>query len=78
MLTYLLSQPDDWAIGVDSLIRDGCGRDQVYRILKELRDAGHLVHERVGVGQSKPPVWLLERLGLEAGTAKLAEIEAYY
>lgn len=57
MLTYLLSQADDWVVGVDNLIREGCRRDRVYRILKELTDAGHLVHERVGVGQSKPPVW---------------------
>lgn len=57
MLTYLLSQPDDWVIGVDDLIREGCGRDKAYRILKELSDAGHLTRVRIGVGQSKPPVW---------------------
>lgn len=57
MLTYLLSQTDDWVVVVDDLIRAGCRRNRVYSLLKELREAGHLVHERVGAGQHKPPVW---------------------
>lgn len=57
MLTYLLSQADDWIIGVDDLIREGCGRDKAYRILKELTDAGYLTHVRSAAGQHKPPVW---------------------
>lgn len=42
MLTYLLSKPDDWKIVPATLKRKGCGRDKVYRILGELREAGYL------------------------------------
>jgi DnaD/phage-associated family protein len=57
MLTYLLSQADDWVVGVDDLMRDGCGRDKAYRILRELTDAGHLKHVRSDAKQHLPPVW---------------------
>lgn len=57
MLAYVLSQADDWVIGVDDLIREGCGRDKAYRILKELSEAGHLTRVRSAAGQHKPPVW---------------------
>lgn len=57
MLTYLLSQKDDWVVVVDDLIREGCGRDKAYRILKELTDAGHLQHVRSAAGLHKPPLW---------------------
>jgi hypothetical protein len=47
-LTYLLSKPDDWTIRVSELRkRAGVGRDKMQRILRELKDAGMLVGERV-------------------------------
>ncbi len=42
LLWYLLSKPDDWRIMICDLEQQ-CGRDKVYRLLKELSDAGHLV-----------------------------------
>lgn len=47
VLWYLLSKPDDWKIQIADL-RQGCGRDKVYGILKELKDSGYLeyVEER--------------------------------
>lgn len=48
MLTYFLSKPDDWEIIIEDLQRDGCGRDKVYRILDELKTAGHLHHVKGG------------------------------
>lgn len=42
VLTYLLSKPGDWEIRVSDLLRDGCGRDRVYRILNELVAARYL------------------------------------
>lgn len=57
MLTYLLSQADDWVVVVDDLIRQGCKRDKVYRILNDLRNAGYLVHVRMEAGQGVPPMW---------------------
>lgn len=42
MLSYLLSKPNDWKIVPANLKRQGCGRDKVYRILGELREAGYL------------------------------------
>jgi DnaD/phage-associated family protein len=47
LLMYLLSKPDDWEVVIEDLQREGCGRDKVYRILRELRKAGHL-HEVKG------------------------------
>lgn len=40
--TYLLSKPDDWSIYVSDLADDKCGRDRVYRILKELMQYGYV------------------------------------
>jgi DnaD/phage-associated family protein len=45
ILCYLLSQPSDWEVRVDDL-RQGCGRDKVYKILTELQKAGYLTRER--------------------------------
>lgn len=41
VLAYLLSKPDGWEINVNDL-RQQCGRDKVYAILGELREARHL------------------------------------
>lgn len=47
LLLYLLSKPTDWRITIADLQRAGqCGRDRVYRILRELREAGYLQHAR--------------------------------
>lgn len=46
MLTYLLSQSDSWEIRIDDLQKKGCKRDKVYRILKELKDAGYIHREK--------------------------------
>lgn len=48
ILAYLLSKPGDWEVRPDDLQRAGnCGRDRIYRILKELRAAGYLHRDRV-------------------------------
>lgn len=44
MLAYLLSRPDSWVLKPSDL-QQKCGRDKVYKILKELETAGYL--ERV-------------------------------
>lgn len=46
MLVYLLSKPDDWEVRPANL-QQLCGRDKVYRILKELLSAGYLVYEHI-------------------------------
>lgn len=48
LLTYLLSRPDDWQVRVEQLRQrksvrgEEVGRDQMYRIVGELRGAGYL------------------------------------
>lgn len=53
VLSYLLSKPGDWEIRPDDLVRVGCKRDRVYRILTELKDAGYLKRDRVRVKGGK-------------------------
>lgn len=43
VLSYLLSKPGDWQIRVGDLQTEHCGRDKVYRILRELKQCGYLV-----------------------------------
>lgn len=57
MLAYLLSKPDDWKIVPDDLKRAGCGRDKVYKLLKELETAGHIIQKRQEAAQGVPPMW---------------------
>lgn len=45
VLAYLLSKPADWIVQVTDLQQDGCGRDKVYRILKELEACHYLKRE---------------------------------
>ncbi|HEX3052228.1 MAG TPA: hypothetical protein VHP83_16330 [Aggregatilineaceae bacterium] len=52
VLAYLLSKPDDWEI-VPRNLQQGCGRDKVYAILKELKDAGYLRREYVRSDEGK-------------------------
>ncbi|MDA9981383.1 helix-turn-helix domain-containing protein [Gammaproteobacteria bacterium] len=43
LLGYLLSRPDDWKVLVNDLRKRGdLGRDGIYRLLRELRDAGYM------------------------------------
>lgn len=46
MLAFILSQPDHWRVEPSELINEHCGRDKVYRILKELIEAHYIEHER--------------------------------
>lgn len=52
LLIYLLSKPDDWKVSVPALInetagaRSKTGRDGVYSLLSELRDAGYATLEK--------------------------------
>lgn len=57
MLNYLLSKPDDWKVDPEDLTRTNCGRDKVYKLLKELKEAGHIVQERTEAQHDKPPMW---------------------
>lgn len=48
MLAYLLSRPPDWQVRVSDLInRSTCGRDRVYTIINELRNAGHIISQQL-------------------------------
>ena len=42
LLVYLLSKPDDWQVYPETLKRIGTGKSSVYRLIKELRTAGHI------------------------------------
>lgn len=43
LLSYLLSRPEDWKVKVKHLVNQSTdGRDAVYSILKELRNAGYI------------------------------------
>jgi len=42
--TYLMSKPDDWEIIIKHLIKEGpSGKDAVYAMLKELKNAGYII-----------------------------------
>lgn len=45
MLAYLLSKPADWIVQPKDLQQKDCGRDKVYRILKELEEHHYLARE---------------------------------
>lgn len=74
LLTYLLSQPDNWDVVISNLARQHCGRDKAYRLLNELKDAGYIRHERLEAGQQKPPLWA-ERHVHERPFTELQEME---
>jgi len=47
LLGYLLSRPDDWKVLVKDLQRRGdLRRDGIYKLLKELREAGYVRFQR--------------------------------
>lgn len=48
VLAYLLSRPDNWRVIAKDLQRRGdLGRDGVYGVLRELREAGYIRFQRV-------------------------------
>lgn len=48
VLSYLLSKPSNWEVRIADLQREGnCGRDRIYRILKELKGNGYLHRDRI-------------------------------
>lgn len=46
MLCYLLSQKDNWKVQPKDL-QQHCGRDKVYKILNELKEAGYIHRSRI-------------------------------
>ena len=47
VLAYLFSKPDDWEINAQAMMREGdLGRDGLYRVLGELREAGYVIRKQ--------------------------------
>jgi hypothetical protein len=47
LLSYLLSRPDGWTLRVEELCECGdLGRDGIYSLLNELREAGYMTYEQ--------------------------------
>ena len=47
LLAYLLSRPDDWRVLINDLRKRGdLGRDGIYKLLRELREAGYVRFSR--------------------------------
>jgi len=66
-LAYLLSRPDDWKVLVNDLKRRGnLGRDGIYALLRELRNAGYVRFERQRDSQGR----------MRGGTYIVSEIPA--
>ena len=62
LLFCLLAKPDDWQVRVSYLLRSlGVGRDRIYRMLHELRVAGHAHFERIrdDTGRISHGVWTI-------------------
>jgi hypothetical protein len=59
LLIYLLGKPDDWRVSIPALIAETAnsgfktGRDGVYRILQELKDAGYARHVQTQAADGK-------------------------
>jgi hypothetical protein len=56
VLWYLLSKPGDWEVQPDDL-KQQCGRDKVYKILKELTDAKYIKREKTQNPKTKQWEW---------------------
>lgn len=57
LLAFLLVKPDNWRIDIENLQRaGGIGRNQVYRILKELISAGFIVRAQVRTRHGAEPI----------------------
>lgn len=62
VLAYLLGKPNDWTVMPANLAnRFGCGRDRIYRILKELIDAGYMFRSQGRSDETKS----FEKIGYE-------------
>ncbi len=65
LLGYLLSRPDDWKVLVNDLRKRGdLGRDGVYRLLRELRDAGYVrfIRSRDQHGRIRGGTYLVQEI----------------
>jgi hypothetical protein len=65
LLGYLLSRPDDWKVLVNDLRRRGdLGRDGIYRLLRELRDAGYMrfVYARDKHGRIRGGTYIVQEI----------------
>ena len=53
LFVYVLSKPDNWEIRATHLCnRFNCGKDRVYRMLKDLRECGYVDFERSADGST--------------------------
>ncbi|PVV14333.1 MAG: hypothetical protein B6D72_04180 [gamma proteobacterium symbiont of Ctena orbiculata] len=54
LLGYLLAKPDDWKVLVNDLRKRGdLGRDGIYKLLRELREAGYIQFQRFRDSQGR-------------------------
>lgn len=65
LLGYLLSRPDDWKVLVNDLRKRGdLGRDGIYKLLRELRDAGYVrfIRSRDQKGRIRGGTYLVQEI----------------
>lgn len=65
LLGYLLSRPDDWTVRVNDLRKRGdLGRDGIYQLLKELREAGYVrfIRRRDRQGRMQGGIYLVQEI----------------
>lgn len=65
LLAYLLSRPDDWKVLVNDLKKRGnLGRDGIYALLRELRDAGYMrfEHNRDAHGRMRGGTYIVSEV----------------
>ncbi|MFW2440677.1 MAG: hypothetical protein ACN4GR_15080 [Arenicellales bacterium] len=65
LLGYLLSRPDDWKVLVNDLRKRGdLGRDGIYRLLKDLRNAGYIqfIRKRDKHGRIRGGTYLVQEI----------------
>ena len=65
LLGYLLSRPDDWHVRVNDLRKRGdLGRDGIYRLLRELREAGYVrfIRSRDRQGRIRGGIYLVQEI----------------
>lgn len=67
LLGYLLSRPDDWKVLVNDLRKRGdLGRDGIYRLLRELRQAGYMrfVRKRDRQGRIRGSTYIVREIAV--------------
>lgn len=48
LLSYLLSKPENWEVQIPDLMNEGnCGRDRVYRVIRELTERKYIKREAI-------------------------------